>query len=213
MPTVARVRLVGLDPAVAVTWSAVVVSVAVAAVVLWDAVGLRRRLWRRLRRRLFGGRSCGPRRWLRSAGSGRWRRRLVNVSSGWRVRCLRRGGRRSIAAAAAATAGDRQGGERNHGRSGQDGDGFAASHVTPLSGVRVPHKAPPRAPICRRPGGDSLTWDRGGSRACRLLPGGHERVGNTATYWPVVLPLECLTLRPWLAELFELRLAAMAGGR
>src|SRR4051794_33289601 len=128
---VTRARIVILDTAVAVVRPAVVVGVAIAAVVLRDAAGCRRRgslRSRRLRRRVRSGLSdlC----------------RVSRSGLGWRAR-------RGCAAAAAATAGDDQRDDRYRCRTGDELDGSSANHGAPLVGVvgacRARMTAPSRA--------------------------------------------------------------------
>src|SRR4051812_41635251 len=80
---------------------------------------------------------------------------------------MRRGG---AGVAAAAAAGYGQGGERNR-RRAQQGEGFLCSHcIALLNGSVECVQVRRRAPVCRRPRGDSVAWDRGRRRAARLLP-------------------------------------------
>src|SRR3954470_11486094 len=149
-PIVTRVRVVILDTAVAVVRPAVVVGVAIAAVVLRDAAGCRRRR---------GG--LGSRRWRR------WRRRSRSLHSRWLGRRLRSGlsdlcrvsgsglrwrARRGRAAATAATAGDDQCDDRYRCRTGDELDGSSADHGAPFGCLWL---------VCVRPAGCD---GRGGCR-------------------------------------------------
>src|SRR3954447_12286327 len=142
-PIVTRARVVILDTAVAVVRPAVVVGVAIAAVVLRDAAGCRRRRgslrsrrWRRRRRRCLRSRRLGRR--VRSGLSDL--RRVSGSGLRWRAR-------RGRAAAAAATAGDDQRDDRYRCRTGDELDGSSANHGAPFGCLYL---------VCVRPAGATV---------------------------------------------------------